>query len=281
MHVAVSDADLQRADGYGRITLSGATGATTVTDIFQRSPVRIVFPRIGNGSIEEAVFVNTAGGIAGGDRLALEVRALPHASIVVTSQTAEKIYRALHVPSRITTKLEVHEAARLAWLPQQTIVFNGARFTRETEIAVSTGAELLALESLVLGRAAHGERMTSGHIIDTWRVRENGRLIWADSFRITGETFAHLHRPALMADFKAIATMIYFGPSPEKRFEFMGDMVPGVGCTCAATSIAGLTILRFAAQEAFELKQALQRCLDQLRTALGPGLARVPKMWLS
>src|SRR5215831_4970390 len=85
-----SDKDLQRAEGSGRIVLSGAENGTRIMDVFQRSPIRILFPRIGGGAVEEAVFVNTAGGIAGGDRLESDVTALANASIAVTSQAAEK-----------------------------------------------------------------------------------------------------------------------------------------------------------------------------------------------
>ena len=181
-----SDNDLQRAEGFGRALLSGSEKGSRIVDIFQRSRIRIMFPGAGGGAVEEAVLVNTAGGIAGGDRLECGVTALANASIAVTSQAAEKVYRALNEPARIATKLKACEAAKLAWLPQETIVFNWGRLSRETEIEVSSGAELLALEWLVLGRAAHGEEMVGGHIADSWRVKKDGRLIWADSFRATG-----------------------------------------------------------------------------------------------
>jgi urease accessory protein len=181
-----SDNDLQRAEGFGRALLSGSEKGSRIVDIFQRSPIRIMFPGAGGGAVEEAVLVNTAGGIAGGDRLECGVTALANASIAVTSQAAEKVYRAANEPVRIATKLKACEAAKLAWLPQETIVFNWGRLSRETEIEVSSGAELLALEWLVLGRAAHGEEMVGGHIADSWRVKKDGRLIWADSFRATG-----------------------------------------------------------------------------------------------
>src|SRR6266446_5768798 len=147
-----SDKDLQRADGYARIVLSGSERGTRVMDIFQRSPIRAMFPKSVNGELQEAVLVNTAGGIAGGDRQRCDVTALANAFIAVTSQAAEKVYRALNEPARIATKLKVCEAAKLAWLPQETIVFNCGRVSRETEIELSSGAELLALEWLVLGR---------------------------------------------------------------------------------------------------------------------------------
>src|SRR5262245_66509060 len=128
-------------------------------DILQRAPLRVMFPRTTGAAVEEAVLINTAGGVAGGDRLQFDVTARPNAAVAVTSQAAEKIYRALDEPARIATSLKACEAAKLAWLPQETIVFNRGRLSRETKIDVSSGAELLALEWLVLGRAALGEEV--------------------------------------------------------------------------------------------------------------------------
>ncbi len=274
-----SDKDLQRAQGSGRIVVSGSENGTRIIDVFQRSPIRIMFPRSSGGAVEEAVLINTAGGIAGGDRLECGVTALANASIAVTSQAAEKVYRALSEPARIATKLKVREAAKLAWLPQETIVFNRARLIRETEIDLSSGAELLALEWLVLGRAAHGEEMVAGHITDGWRVKKDGQLIWADSFRVSDDVFPHLHRKALLSDCKAIATLVYFAPSLDKRLEFSRGIAPSLECACAVTSVAGLMIVRFAAQMSFDLRLALRSFLQQFSRELGPGPFRVPKMW--
>jgi urease accessory protein len=273
-----SDKDLQRAEGSCQIVLSGSEKGTRIMDIFQRFPIHVMFPRAG-GAVEEAVLINTAGGIAGGDRLESGVTALANASIAVTTQAAEKVYRALNEPARIATRLKACEAAKLAWLPQETIVFNWARLSRETEIELSSGAELLALEWLVLGRAAHGEEMVGGHITDSWRVKKDGRLIWADNFRATDETFPHLHRKALLSNCKAIATLVYFGPNLDKRLAFLRDIAPSLACDCAATSVGGLIIVRFAAKVSSDLRHALRSFLQQFSLELGPGPFRVPKMW--
>jgi len=198
----------------------------------------------------------------------------------VTSQAAEKVYRALSEPARITTKLKACGAAKLAWLPQETIVFNLARVRRETEIDLSSGSELLALEWLVLGRAAHGEEMVGGHITDSWRVKKDGRLIWADSFRATDKIFHHLRRKALLSNYKSIGTLIYFGPRLDRRLEFLRDIAPSLKCYCTATSVGGLIIVRLAAKTASDLKLALRSFLQQVEPALGSGPFRVPKMWL-
>jgi urease accessory protein len=274
-----SDKDLQRAEGCGRIVLSGSDKGTRIMDVFQRAPIRIMFPRTADGAPEEAVLINTAGGIAGGDRLETGVTVLGNASIAVTSQAAEKVYRALNEPARITTRLKAYEATKLAWLPQETIVFDRGRLRRETEIELSSTAELLALEWLVLGRAAHGEDMVRGHITDSWRVKKDGRLIWADSFRITDEIFPHLHRKALLSNCRAVATLIYFGPALAARLEFLREVVRSLECQCAATFVGGLIIVRFAAKVLYDLRVALQNFLEQFSRELGDGPFHAPKMW--
>ena len=274
-----SDQDLERAEGSGRIVVSGTECGTRVKDLFQRSPLRILFPSTGAGAVKEAVFLNTAGGIAGGDRLECDVAALSNASIAVTSQAAEKVYRALNTPARIATRLKACEDAKLAWLPQETILFNGGQLSRTTEIEISNGAELLALEWLVLGRGAHGEEITGGQIADSWRVKKDGRLIWADSFRATDQTFQHLHRKALLSDCKAFGTLVYFGSHLDARLEFLRNLAPARGCCCSMTSMSGLIIARFAARTSFELRRALQGFLQQFGRELGGHPFGMPKMW--
>ena len=277
--VDASDKHLQRAKGLCRIVVGGSEEGTEIVDVFQRSPLRVIFPTIGSAGLKEAVLINTAGGVAGGDRLECEVTAVANAAIAVTSQTAERVYRALDEPARILTKLKVSDGARLAWFPQETIIFNWARLHRETEIEISSGAELLALEWLVFGRAAHGEQILGGHLSDRWRVKKDGRLIWADTFHLGEEVFPHLQRRALLGNCKAIATLIYFGPEVDKRLKLLRDISGSLDCLCAATAISGLIIVRLAAETSSNLKLALRALIDQLGSEFGPGPFRVPKMW--
>src|SRR5262245_10805723 len=257
-----SDMDLQRAEGRCRIVQSGCEKRTRLTELFQRSPIRVLFPRTDSGAIEEAVLVNTAGGIAGGDKLQFEVIALANASVAVTSQAAEKVYRALREPAHVATRLKACEAAKLAWLPQETIIFNRARLVRETEIDLSTGAELLALEWLVLGRTAHGEQVVAGHIKDSWRVKKDGRLLWADSFRASDDAIPQLHRRALLSSCKALGTLIYFGPDIDTRMDLLRDTAASLKCHWGATSVSGLIVARFAAEISSDLRLALRSFLQ-------------------
>ncbi len=231
-----------------------------------------MFPKIGN-AIEEAVLINTAGGIAGGDALHYEVTALPNASITLTTQAAEKIYRALDEPARVSTVLNVHEHAKVAWLPQETILFNSARLHRQMDVQVSDSAELVALEWLVLGRAAHGEQMTAGSIVDSWRVTKNGRLVWADTFRVTDDIFPHLHEEALLSRCTALATVIYSGADVDAQIENFRSMSGAMQSLCAVTTVAGILIARLAAKDSADVRHGLRTCLQNT--------FRVPKMWLS
>jgi urease accessory protein len=273
-----SDHTLQRANGAGRIVLTGSESGTRIVEVLQCSPIRVLFPRTAGIQVQEAVLVNTSGGIAGGDRLEYSVTA-DNASIAVTTQAAEKVYRAINKSAHVTTTLSARDAAKLAWLPQETIVFNRARICRRTQIEVSSGSELLALEWLVLGRAAHGENISAGDIMDSWRVTKDGRLVWADSFRATDEVFSHLSRKALLSDCTALATLLYFGPDLEERLQVIRDLASPLECQCAATLVGGLMVVRFAAKVSNDLRAALRNLLQQFGNQLAPGPFRVPKMW--
>ena len=238
-----------------------------------------MFPKTHAGEPPEAVVVNTAGGIAGGDRLECSVTARESASITVTSQTPERVYRALDAPSQVTTRLEARDAARLAWLPQETIVFDRARLRRRTEVELAADAELLALEWFVLGRAARGEEVVDGLLTDSWQVRVDGRLVWADTFRATGETFPRLRRRALLSKHRGAATLIYSGPRSPGRLESIRDLVASLECAGGATVVGGLIIVRLAAAAAFELRRAVSGVIEGLGRELGGGPFRVPKVW--
>src|SRR5262245_49122862 len=238
-----------------------------------------MFPQVGNASFQEAVLINTAGGVAGGDRLDTDVTALPDATITLTSQTAERIYCALDQPARISTTLTACAAAKLAWCPQERIVFDRAQVRRETRIALSACAELLSVEWIALGRAAHGDAVAGRSVGDSWRVEQNGRLVWVDTLRITDDMFPHLRRKALLADFTAVATLVYVGPDLKTRLECLRDWAGSLGCHAAATLVGGLIVVRFGAAEASTLRTGLRNVLDQFDRAFGPGPFRVPKMW--
>src|SRR5262249_11404500 len=274
-----SDRDLQRAEGSCRIVLGGSEKGTRVVDLYQKSPIRVLLPRTSGARIEEAVLLNTSGGVAGGDRLQSDVTAIEDASIAITTQAAEKVYRAITESAHILTTLKVRDTAKLAWLPQETIVFNRARISRETRVEVTSGTELLALEWLVLGRAAHGERLSAGTITDRWRIVKDWRLIWADSFRITDDVLPSLCCKALLSDCTGVATLVYFGAELGARLELVRSLISSLECQCEATLVGGLMVVRFAARTSYDLRTALRNVLQRFGNESARGPFQVPKMW--
>jgi urease accessory protein len=237
------DADLQRVDGAARVAF-----APELSDLYQRSPCRAFLPRIDGRAEQEVVFCNTAGGIAGGDRLSFGIAMKGNSRVTATTQAAEKIYRAIDAPARIATRIEASGGGAVEWLPQETIVFNGARFKRRTTISVDGASSVLALEFLVLGRAAHGETVTRCEVNDTWRVMRDGKLIWTDTLRLIGP----MSRPALLGENRALATVVRVGP---------GEAIPG------ATIVNGVQVWRLAATDAASLRKTLA------------GTLALPKAW--
>jgi urease accessory protein len=229
----IRDADLQRVDGAARVVF-----APRLTDLYQSSPCRVLLPRVDGSAGREVVFANTAGGIAGGDRLSYAIAMDGAARVVATTQAAEKIYRAIDAPARIASRIAATNGGAVEWLPQETIVFDRARFRRRTTVEISGESSVLALEFLVLGRAAHGEHVSACEVSDSWRVRRDGRLIWADTLRLTGP----MARPALLGDNRALATVVRVGP---------GEPIPG------ATMVNGVQVWRHAAPDAASLRRQL------------------------
>lgn len=271
------DAQLQRMDGLARVAVSG--GGNAITDLYQRSPGKVLFPRIDDGTRMEAVFLNTAGGVAGGDRLSFEARARDGARLTATTQAAERIYRAIDSHAHIETRLSAESGAALEWLPQETILFDRSRLQRKTEVRLHQGASLIALEWLVLGRAAHGETVKSGSLRDTWRVFRDGRLIWADTFRLEGDIAALTKSPALLGGRTALATLLYAAPDALLRVERAREILHALPVRSGATVVSGLLICRFAARLAHDLRKSLIVFLQAFRDGLRGFTPALPRVW--
>ena len=184
----------------GRIALSVAAAGemTRRRHVYEDGPLRVRFPNSGEAGLE-AVIVNTAGGIAGGDRHDLDIGVGDGATLGVTTAAADKIYRALGPDAEIAVKLSVGAQGLLAWLPQETILFDRARLRRRIEVDVANAGSVLMAEALVFGRSAMGETVKAGAFTDRWRVRRDGRLIFAETVRLDGEIASLLAEPAVTA----------------------------------------------------------------------------------
>ena len=107
----------------------------------------------------------------------------PSATLTITTQAAERVYRTLGPAATVDIKLKADTGSTLLWLPQETILFDGASLTRTFELDLRAGATFLAVESAIFGRAAMGEAVKSVALHDRWRRSENRRGARRAGFR--------------------------------------------------------------------------------------------------
>ncbi len=239
--------------------------------LWQQGSGKAMLPRM-HGRAPEVVFLNTAGGLTGGDRLdyTLELEAGGHA--VGTTQTAERAYRSRDGSARVDTRLRVGAGARLHWLPQEVIVFEGAGLDRQLTVDMVGDAELVMLETLVLGRAAMGERLGDIALTDRRRVIRDGRLAMVEALGIGPEDLARAGAAGLSGAV-ALATLVVFAPDAGDRLDRLRAALPPMGVVRAAASAwDGRIVARFMASEAWPLRIAVARAVE---TVTGGPLPRV------
>ena len=262
---------LQRASGESRVVFAIRDGATRLTDLYQRDPCRVLFPDPEPGEPPQAVLVTTSGGVTDGDTLKMAIEVGPGARVVAATQAAEKIYRAARPTEHCEMEIVVRtgEGATLDWLPQETIVFEGARLKRRTVADVGAGGSLLASEMVVLGRAASGERFTGGLLLDAWSVKRDGRLTWTDTLRVEGETPVG----AGFGEANALATVIGVWDEPQARFEqARGLLEAAERVRAGVTLVNGIVVARLLG-EATAVRQATTGFLTEFRGQ------RLPRVW--
>jgi len=217
--------------------------------LHQAGAARVRFPKAGEGAPPQGVLLNTAGGLTGGDRMSLDVTLGDGAEATLTTAAAEKIYRARDGDAAIDVKLALGAGARLAWLPQATILFDASRLDRRTEVDLAADATFLAVEALIFGRQAMGEDVLRGACRDAWRIRRDGVLVFAETFRVHGAIAAALDRPASLAGARAMAMLIYVAADAAGRLEAVRTLLAGARGEAAASAWNGLLVVRALARD--------------------------------
>jgi urease accessory protein len=260
-----------RAEGRIALAVAASDGTTRRTRVAEQGSLRVRFPGPAGRELE-AVLVNTAGGMAGGDCFAIDVAAGAGTQLVVGTAAAEKIYRTNGTATDVSVKLELSAGATLRWLPQETILFDRARLNRRIDVDMEDGASLLLAEAVVFGRSAMGESVEQGELIDRWRIRAGGRLIFAESVRLAGAIARMLAEPAAAAGGCATATVLAL-PGDDHHVEavraqtFAGEV--------GVSAWNGIAVARLCARDGAVLRHDLARVLAALDR--GP----LPKLWLN
>jgi urease accessory protein len=262
-----------RARGSVMFDVHLADGVTRRRQLHESGSLRVRFPSPEADGLS-AVFVNTAGGVAGGDHFAIDIAAGEGARLTLTTAAAEKIYRADSSPAQLDISLKAAAGAHLGWLPQETILFNRARVSRRIDIDLADSASLLLCEIVVFGRAAMGERILQGEFVDRWRIRRGGRLVFAETVRLDGDIGAKLASPAIAKGGVAIGTALIV-PGDEALVERIRTLSESFGGEVGISAWNGFAMARFCAQDAARLRADMMAVLGR---ASG---AALPRLWLN
>jgi urease accessory protein len=230
------------------------------------------FPR--SRSPCEAVIVNTGGGVAGGDAYRIEMRLNDGAAVETTTVAAEKIYRSDGAPARFETRLALAPRARLIWLPQETLLFDRSALDRTLAIDMAADSELLLVESLIFGRLAMGETCVDARLRDSWRLRRDGKLVFADETRLD-HAGATLDRAAVGAGARAVATILAAAPNIEARLPDLRAALDAQSeeVEAGASAFDGLVVARLLSKAPSRLREAL------IASILALGGRKPPRLW--
>jgi urease accessory protein len=262
---------MQRARGRAAVALGVARGATRLARLHQSGSAKAFLPNV-HGPVPEVVFLNTAGGLTGGDVFAYEARLGPGAAATLTTQTAERAYRSAGGPARMTVDLEAARGATLHWLPQETILFDGAALDRRTTVSLHGDARLLMVESLVLGRAAMGETVAGLDLTDSRRISRDGAPFLIEPLRLTSDVLAR-RSPATLGAARALATVILAAPAAQDALGPVRAALDEPGTEAAASAWDGRLVVRALATDGWPLRRLVARVLTLLRG--GP----LPRVW--
>ena len=263
-----------RATGTIALSVKALGGRTCRSHVHEDGSLRVRFPNAAPEALE-AVFVNTGGGMTGGDRFAIDIALEAGTSLIAGTAAAEKVYRSNGPDAEMTVSLNIAEGARLFWLPQETILFDRARLSRSIDVDLSSGASLLMAEAVVLGRAAHGEAMLKGMLADRWRIRRDGRLIYADTARLDGAISDKLGHAAVTNGGIAFATVLCVPGADElaQKLEHVRALDDTFKGEVGISAWNGIAVARLCAMDG----TALRHDLIAVLAALG---AQVPRLWL-
>jgi urease accessory protein len=270
-------------EGVAEIGFGSREGATRLTHLYQRDPLRVLFPTPARDEPPLAVLLTTSGGLVAGDRLDISVRLASGAAAHIATSAAEKVYRSSGPTTAIRQTLSVAAGSGLEFLPFETILFDGARLRRETTLELAPGSMFLGGDIVVFGRRARGESFTRGFLREVWEVWRDGRLVWGDALHLEGDILGIIDDPACLDGAAAYATMI-LAPSARDPRSFL-DGAREIQSAAASrvragvTAVAGLIIARWLSVDAAALRRAYADLASHLRCE-AMGLApRLPRLW--
>ncbi len=259
-----------RALGHAVLSAKLRGEISVIDGLHQSGCMRILFPR-GERTLD-AVLINTSGGVTGGDQISVSARVGQGSALTLTTQAAERAYRAQQGQTgRITNDITVEENGVLKWLPQEMILFNGCNLDRQLNVELAPTATALLVEPIVFGRTAMGETLDNIRFKDRISVRRDGKPLYLDGISMIGDTAGQLTRAAIGKGAGAMASVIYVAPDAEAYLSPLRKHLPSLGG--ASLLAPDVLVVRIVAQDSFVLRRSLIPVVERLSNA------QLPRTW--
>jgi urease accessory protein len=260
----------QRAFGAAHLAVKPVNGRTRIGTLYQEGCAKILLPITDDGSLE-AVMVNTSGGLTGGDEMHWKFDTADDCKAQVTTQACERIYKSSGGVADVASTIRIGERSSLAWLPQETILFEGSALKRTLTVELASTSRALIVEPIVFGRKAMGEDIQNCLFRDRWRILRDGKLIHAEDFAIGPQSAAMLERPALLGGMRTMATLLLVDSSAERHLEASRKIIGAKG---GVSTWSGKLLARLIDGDAYSLRKRLVPLIELLNETAG-----VPNVW--
>ncbi|KEJ90140.1 urease accessory protein UreD [Sulfitobacter donghicola] len=248
-----------RTKGTLMLSSKRVEGTSGINRFRTSGAMKALFPRADD---LQAILINTSGGLTGGDQIDISASASEGSTLTLTTQAAERAYRAHSGRARMTATLQVEANAQINWLPQEMILFEGSALDRHLTVDLDQGGRFLMVEPIIFGRAAMGETLTSVSFKDRVRINRGGKPLYWDGLDLDGDTMRHLSRRAVAGGARAMVSLAYVAPNAETHLEPLRNALPATG----GCSLLGpdLLTLRLIAADGFEMRKTLMPILERL-----------------
>lgn len=263
---------MQRSHGKAMVSFALRGDQVRLRDLAQSGSAKAMLPRVW-GAVPEVVFLNTSGGLTGGDGLSYQMDIGAGARVTATTQTAERAYASTGMAADVSVRANVGQGGRLDWLPQETLIYEDAHLHRNTEIDLAEGASCLLSEAVVLGRHAMGERPVRARFTDTRVIRRMGRPVWTERLYFNPQIFARATDPAILGDARAFAIIALIADGAQDYLARVRAILDEPACRSAASGWDGRLLIRIMAADGWPLRKQIARVLTALRDA------PLPRVW--
>jgi urease accessory protein len=250
---------------------------TILKHSYAHAPLKIQRPFYPESNICHAVILHSAGGMVGGDRLTYQIELESDSQALITTAAAAKIYRSNGAFAQQQIAIELGTNAHLEWLPQETIIFDRARYQQQLRVDLAVGATFCGWELVRLGRSARSETFSEGCWQNALEVWQQGKPLWIDRQQITGDLW---HSRQATASQPLLGLLVWLGGTVSTELVAQArTLAPQNESDWGVTALAAGLVCRYRGENRQAAQQWFIAVWDLLRQQYRHRSACVPRVW--